>query len=92
MPRIRKYHFIFLFLFLVQPLIRPQHGAYISPVIKFTSINGHGANFLGVKGGWVINNSIVVGAEYYALNSDITPNWIDPTVVFLPLLNLLLAG
>ena len=56
----------------VSAFILPQHGAYIAPVIKFSSINGHGANLLGVKGGWVINNSFVIGAEYYALNSDIS--------------------
>jgi hypothetical protein len=80
MPEIRKLSLILLILLSVSPFIRPQHGAYIAPVIKFSSINGHGANFIGVKGGWVINNSFVIGAEYYALNSNITLNWIDPSI------------
>ena len=78
MPEIRNFHLIFLILFSVSPFIRPQHGAYIAPVIKFTTINGQGSNLLGVKGGWIINNAFVIGAEYYALNSNITQNWVDP--------------
>src|ERR1039457_2852787 len=78
MPEIRNFHLIFLILLSVSPFIRPQHGAYIAPVIKFTTINGQGSNLLGVKGGWIINNAFVIGAEYYALNSNITQNWVDP--------------
>jgi len=59
--------------------IRPQHGAYIAPVIKFSTIDGQGATLLGVKGGWVINRSFVIGAEYYGLSSSNSGNWIDPS-------------
>jgi hypothetical protein len=92
MLELRKFPLILLILLFASSVIRPQHGAYISPVIKFTSINGHGANFLGVKGGWVINNSFVIGAEYYALNSDITPNWVDPSSGISPLIKFTTGG
>jgi hypothetical protein len=78
MPDLKKFHFIFLILLFVSPFIRPQHGAYIAPVIKFSSVNGHWSDLLGVKGGWIINNSFIIGAEYYALNSDVSSNWVDP--------------
>jgi hypothetical protein len=78
MSQIRKLLYIFLIVLLASPLIRPQHGAYISPVIKYSSINGQSVNLLGVKGGWIINNSFVIGAEYYALNSNVLQNWVDP--------------
>jgi hypothetical protein len=92
MSELRKFHLIFLFLLSTSPVIRPQHGAYISPVIKFTTMYGHGVNLLGVKGGWVINNSFVIGAEYYALNSDITPNWVDPSSGISPLIKFTTGG
>jgi hypothetical protein len=92
MPEIRKISLVLLILLSASPFIRPQHGAYISPVIKFSSINGHGANLLGVKGGWVINNSFVIGAEYYGLNSDINSNWIDPLSGISPLMKFNTGG
>jgi hypothetical protein len=69
---------ILLFIFSMTGFILPQQGAYIAPVLKFTSMNGQGSNLLGVKGGWVINNRFVIGAEYYALNSNNNANWINP--------------
>jgi hypothetical protein len=92
MPEIRKFYLILLFLLSVSPYICPQHGAYISPIIKFSTIDGHGSNLLGVKGGWVINNSFVIGAEYYALNSDISSNWVDPISGISPLLKFNTGG
>ena len=92
MPELRKHHLIFLILLVVSPFIRPQHGAYIAPVIKFTSINGQGSNLLGVKGGWIINNTFVIGAEYYALNSNISQNWIDPYSDISPLIKFSTGG
>ena len=92
MLEIRKFHLIILILLSASPFIRPQHGAYIAPVIKFTTINGHGSNLLGVKGGWIINNSFVIGAEYYALNSDVTPNWVDPFGGHSPLIKFTTGG
>jgi hypothetical protein len=92
MPEIRKFSLIIFILLTASPFIRSQHGAYIAPVIKFSSIDGHGANFIGVKGGWVINNTFVIGAEYYGLNSDINPNWVDPTSGIAPLINFTTGG
>ena len=92
MPELRKHHLIFLILLSASSIIRPQHGAYIAPVIKFTTINGQGSNLLGVKGGWIINNTFVIGAEYYALNSNISQNWIDPYNGISPLINFSTGG
>lgn len=92
MPELRKHHLILLIFVLASPFIRPQHGAYIAPVIKFTTINGQGSNLLGVKGGWIINNTFVIGAEYYALNSNISQNWIDPYSGISPLIKFTTGG
>ena len=92
MLQIRKFHLILLLLLSASPIIRPQHGAYIAPVIKFTTLNGHGSDLLGVKGGWIINNSFVIGAEYYALNSDRSPNWVDPVSHSSPLIKFTTGG
>lgn len=71
-------HTIILIILIGSSSVKPQNGAYIAPVIKFTSINGQGANILGVKWGWVINKTFIIGAAYYALNSDVSQNWVDP--------------
>lgn len=92
MPQTRILYLFFMILLITSPFIRPQHGAYIAPVIKFTTINGQASNLLGVKGGWVINNTYVIGAEYYALNSNITPNWIDPYSGSIPQINFTTGG
>lgn len=92
MTRLRKFHFIILFLLTIAPIILPQHGAYIAPVIKFSTMNGIGANLLGVKGGWVINNSFVIGAEYYALNSDVSSDWVDPFSGISPVIKFTTGG
>jgi hypothetical protein len=92
MPIMRKLSLILFILFTASPFLHSQHGAYISPIIKFSSIDGHGVNFIGVKGGWVINNSFVIGAEYYALNSNISPDWIDPGSGISPLIKFTTGG
>lgn len=83
---------ILLFVLFVSDFIRPQQGAYIAPIIKFSAINGQGANLIGVKGGWIINNTFVIGAEYYALNSNISSNWIDPSLGFEPTIKFTTGG
>jgi hypothetical protein len=70
---------ILLLFFSVPSFILPQQGAYIAPVLKFSSINGQGSNLLGLKGGWIINKRFIIGAEYYALNSNVKANWINPS-------------
>jgi hypothetical protein len=92
MPELRKIHLIFLILLFASQFIRPQHGAYIAPVIKFTTINGQGSNLLGVKCGWIINNTFVIGAEYYALNSNVSQNWVDPFSGISPLIKFTTGG
>jgi hypothetical protein len=92
MSYLRKIHFIFLIIFIVAPYIRPQHGAYIAPIVKFSAMNGTGTNFLGIKGGWVINNSFVIGAEYYALNSNLSSNWVMPSNGISPIIKFTTGG
>lgn len=92
MPDLRKLYIILLILVSASSVIHTQQGAYISPVVKFSSINGQGVNLIGVKGGWVINNTFVIGAEYYALNSDINSNWVDPFSGIFPLIKLTTGG
>jgi hypothetical protein len=67
-----------LFVICMSAFILPQQGAYIAPVIKISTINEQVINLLGVKGGWVINNRFVIGAQYYALNSNVPAGWINP--------------
>jgi hypothetical protein len=92
MSDLRKFNYIFLLFLIAAPYIHPQHGAYIAPVIKFSTMKGVGTNFIGVKGGWVLNNSFVVGAEYYALTSDLPSDWIIPSNGILPIIKFTTGG
>ena len=92
MFELKKFHFIFLIFLIVAPYMRPQQGAYIAPVIKFSTMNSKDANFLGVKGGWVISNSFVIGAEFYALNSDLSSNWVIPSNGISPIIKFTTGG
>jgi hypothetical protein len=78
MPELRKLHLIFLILLFASQFIRPQQGAFIAPVLKISTTNEQVINLLGIKGGWVINKRFVIGAEYYALNSNVPAGWINP--------------
>ena len=69
---------VLLIVILGSPSVRPQHGAFIAPVIKFTSMNGQSAYLSGVKVGWIIERSVVIGAAFYGLSSNISQGWIDP--------------
>lgn len=69
---------IFLLLIVITPLCYSQHGAYIAPVMKITTINGQSGIIMGGKAGWVINNTFVIGGAFYSVTSNITQSWIDP--------------
>jgi hypothetical protein len=89
--KVRIYSLLIL-LFFACPIILPQHGAYIAPVFKFTTINGQGAVISGIKAGWIINKTFVIGAAYYGLSSDITQNWVDPVTGQAPMVKITTGG
>ncbi len=89
--KIKIYSLLILILF-TSPIILPQHGAYIAPVFKFTSMNGQGAVISGVKGGWIINKTIVLGGAFYGLSSNITQSWVDPANGLAPLIKFTTGG
>jgi len=46
---------------------RIEHGWYIGLVNQYTRLNGNWADFVGGRGGWIINHSFVIGASGYGL-------------------------
>lgn len=88
----RYFHGIILLILLSSPFIKPQHGAYIAPVVKFTSMNGQSATLFGVKAGWIINRTFVIGAAYYALSSDVSQSWVDPVTGASPFIKFTTGG
>lgn len=44
-----------------------EHGGYGGPEMRFTTVRGEGAVFLGGRGGWVINHSVVLGGAGYGM-------------------------
>ncbi len=48
-----------------------ESGGYGGPEMKFTSVRGEGAVFLGGRGGWIINHTLVLGGAGYGLVSQI---------------------
>lgn len=69
---------VILFLIVITPLTFSQHGAYIAPVMKITSLNGQSAIIMGGKAGWVINNQFVIGGAFYGVSTDVSQSWVDP--------------
>ena len=69
---------LLILLSITSPIVLAQHGAYIAPVVKFTSINEQSAVISGIKAGWIINKTFVIGAAFYGLSSNINQKWIDP--------------
>ena len=39
-----------------------RHGGFGGPVVKFTEIDGQFGVLVGGRGGWIINDSFVIGA------------------------------
>ncbi len=52
---------------------RSSCGGYGGLVWKGTQINGEFAMLAGVKGGWVINHSFVIGLAGYGLGNEVDP-------------------
>ncbi len=44
-----------------------EHGGYGGPEMRFTTIRGDGAVFVGGRGGWVINHAFVIGGAGYGM-------------------------
>lgn len=54
-----------------------ESGAFGAPVFKYTRMAGNPALITGVKGGWIINKSFVLGAGYYVLTSNVSTDYTD---------------
>jgi hypothetical protein len=48
-----------------------KSGGFGGPVIKATQINNHEAFLIGGRGGWIINNSLVLGGGGYGVFNDV---------------------
>lgn len=67
-----------LFILLFPVYLSAQHGAFISPVVKYTSVNSQSAAIYGVKAGWIINKTFVIGGAFYSLGTKTEQPWVDP--------------
>lgn len=73
--------FIFIFLLSVSFLYAQEetifgsgevtHGGFGGPVIKLTEINGQTGVLVGGRGGWIINNTLVIGGGGYGLANEV---------------------
>ncbi len=52
-------------------------GGYAGPVVKLSDIDGETGTWIGLKGGWVINHSLVVGGAGYGLVNNIKETELD---------------
>jgi hypothetical protein len=63
-----------------------ESGGFGAPVVKFSSVRGEIATYLGIRGGWVVNRTFVIGGGLYALatehNANTTINSIVPKIRF----------
>jgi hypothetical protein len=46
-------------------------GGFGGPVVKFSEVDGDFAVFVGARGGWIINHTLVLGVGGYGLVNDI---------------------
>ena len=47
--------------------VGPRHGGFGAPVVKLTEVDSRFGVFMGGRGGWVIDGSVVIGGGGYAL-------------------------
>jgi hypothetical protein len=57
-----------------------ESGAYVGPAVKFSNIVSNPGTFVGFRGGWIINNTIVIGAAFYELIGNVDLRTIVPVV------------
>jgi hypothetical protein len=58
-----------------------EHGGFGGPEMRFSSVLGSGAVFVGGRGGWVINHRFIIGGAGYGLASRIgAPSAAQPAV------------
>lgn len=48
-----------------------EHGGFGGPVLKGSNVNGSPALFVGGRGGWIINHTLIVGGGGYGLVTDV---------------------
>ena len=46
-----------------------ETSGFIAPASKYTTIDDHDALLVGVRGGWIINDSLVIGGGGYGLST-----------------------
>jgi len=56
-----------------------KSGGYGGPIVKISDIDGETGIWIGAKGGWIINHSLVIGGGGYGLVNNINEVQIDPT-------------
>ncbi|MCF6268312.1 MAG: hypothetical protein L3J41_01215 [Melioribacteraceae bacterium] len=54
-----------------------SNGWFGAPVMKIAELNNQSSLIIGARGGWIINNSIVLGGGMYGLASNVTVDVID---------------
>jgi hypothetical protein len=54
-----------------------KSGGYGAPVIKFGQIGDESAIWVGAKGGWIINHTLMLGGGGYGLVSEVDEWYID---------------
>jgi hypothetical protein len=69
-------------------------GVFGGPIVKYTNIDQNGSVLLGVRGGYIINHSLIVGIGMYGLVSDVMPavEKIDERISFDDKLRLMYGG
>jgi hypothetical protein len=52
-----------------------SHGGYGGLVFKYSKVDGDYKTFIGAKGGWIINHTLVVGLAGYGLVDEFNEDW-----------------
>jgi hypothetical protein len=79
--------FVVLLFFTALPLLAQEEtllsgeiesGGFGGPAIKFSTVNGSGAVFVGGRGGWIINHTLIVGLGGYGLATEVKARTVGP--------------
>ena len=55
-----------------------ESGGYGGPIIHTGTVNGASAVFVGGKGGWIVNHSVIIGGGAYGLVSNVPAKNVGP--------------
>lgn len=56
-----------------------ESGGFGGPVVKYGSVNGEGGIFVGGRGGWIINHTLILGGGGYGLANNVKAKVLSPT-------------